>query len=222
MVEGDKSIVSLLNQTNYKINEILCTETWYNNNAENLEKVTSEMVTIEEIRKITSLSSTPPVVAIIELPKISSPDLNKISSAIYLDDVQDPGNVGTIIRIADWYGVEAVIRSNDSADFYNPKVLQSTMGSFSNVRLSTLDKTDLMANSGSMSLISSHLDGEELQKLSKPSQPMLILGNEGNGISKEVHDIAKLKVLIPGKSTRIADSLNVAISAGILAQHFFS
>ncbi len=221
MVEGEKSVVSLLNQNKYKILELFATEYCINETLNINQNIEVHQLDSQELRNITNLNSTPSVIALIESIPPTKLDLSQAQSAIYLDDVQDPGNVGTIMRIADWYGIEHLIRSTDSADFYNQKVLQSSMGSFANLHLHTLDRSLLKAESHEMQIISTALSGELLSQNMKVKKPLIILGNEGKGVSQELMDVSDISIKIQGHPNRIADSLNVAISAGIIANHFF-
>lgn len=220
IAEGDKIVQTLLQQNRYQIEDIIGTEDWLAQNPE--INTHSALLTApkESLRQLTNLKSNPDVVAIVKLPQEAIIDFKTLRSAIYLDDVQDPGNVGTIIRIADWYGIQAVIRSVDSADFYNPKVVQSTMGSFANVSLSTLSREELIAQKAEMNLICSHLNGEKMNLITPPAQPLIIMGNEGNGVSAALIKESAIGVFIPGATGRIADSLNVSVATALMAHHF--
>ena len=129
LVEGHKSVVSLFNQSKFIITQIYATSDWHRNHG---IPAYDEITTISEntdLKKISDHKSTPEVIATVQLPNLKNKLFPNIERAIYLDDVQDPGNVGTIIRIADWFGIDTVIRSEGSADFFSGKVIQSCMGS---------------------------------------------------------------------------------------------
>jgi TrmH family RNA methyltransferase len=130
-----------------------------------------------------------------------------------LDDVQDPGNMGTIIRIADWFGIKHIACSPGCVDVYNPKVVQSAMGSHLRVQVHETELGDFIKGLG-LPVFAATLHGENVYQLPKPGYGILLLGNESKGVSEELINIATRKVTIPGKGG--AESLNVAVSAGIL------
>lgn len=140
--------------------------------------------------------------------------LNDEIGIVYLDGVQDPGNVGTIIRLADWFGLDAVVRSEDSADFFNPKVVQATMGSMVNVLLATMPLQTL--KSKGKPVYGTFMDGDDVRGTTIPKGAILVMGSEGHGISKQNEPLIDYKLTIPGAEGKIAESLNVAIAAGII------
>ena len=220
VAEGHKTITTLLSHGTYLLDQLYASSDWM---AKNNTRVSTSQVIIctkEELKKLSSLKSSPEVLGIF---KYEEPDVALVShleSAIYLDDVQDPGNVGTIIRIADWYGVDAVIRSRDSADFYNPKVVQSTMGSIGHVKLHTVDKCMLRDHLKDWDIIGAVMSSKGSDRTTDKSA-CLVIGNEGKGISDEALGLITHHCHIPGADQRQADSLNAAIAAGILAQHIW-
>lgn len=141
-------------------------------------------------------------------------DLNM--PVFYLDDVQDPGNVGTIIRIADWFGFAGVIRSEASADFFNPKVVQASMGSMNNVFLANGEIDDLPNDK----MVVLDMAGSPVNEWKPKMDSIIILGNEGNGISQAAMQKSKACIAVPGNQHKVAESLNVAITAGIIASKF--
>jgi TrmH family RNA methyltransferase len=137
------------------------------------------------------------------------------TSAIFLDGVQDPGNVGTIIRLADWFGIHAVIRSVDSADFFNPKVVQATMGSMANVHLFQAELADLTQYD--KDIAGTYMEGQSIFNTALSSDTILVLGSEGKGIRPENNQWITQKISIPGAKGKLAESLNVSVAAGIIA-----
>jgi TrmH family RNA methyltransferase len=222
LAEGDKIIDSLLNHKPSLIHEIVATPAWIAEYGQEISDIHLIETNDDGIKTISSLQSHPSVIAVVKMPLEEKFDFKRINKAIYLDDVQDPGNVGTIIRLADWYGIDAVIRSIDSADFYNPKVVQSTMGSFANVNLSTLPKEELILQKGQLNMIGTTMNGTPLNQVGQSQNMIIIMGNEGSGISNSLLVQCDQLVSIPGHESRLADSLNVSVSAGIIMQHFFS
>ena len=170
--------------------------------------------------KISALKTNSSVLIVLE-KKSESLNYEKFNSGhvIYLDDVQDPGNLGTIIRIADWFGINTIIRSKGCADFYNPKVIQSTMGSFLNVSLFTESFSVLKITEHKT--VGAIMHGSQLSDFTWPSKTMLIMGNEGKGISSEIHQEIDHHITIPGSNNRVADSLNVGMATGILVGSLF-
>lgn len=217
VAEGPKVVGDLLNK--FKPHKIFATEEWIEHN--NINDVQS--VTNDELRKISFLQHPQQVVALFPIPQTLhqfSIDKNKLYLA--LDGVQDPGNLGTIIRIADWFGIETIICSNDTADAYNPKVIQATMGSIARVKLVYTDLKALFQQLDSdFPLYGTLLDGENIYKQELSSNGIIIMGNEGNGISQEIRTMINKKLLIPSYSKGdSAESLNVAIATAITCSEF--
>lgn len=177
-------------------------------------------VTDEELRKLSFLQHPQQVLAVFN-QKISNtqrpvPDTQHLSLA--LDGVQDPGNLGTIIRIADWFGIEDIYCSPDTADVWNPKVIQATMGSIARVRLTYCALPDLLDSlPAGTPVYGTMLDGDDINKADLVNRGIIVMGNEGNGISSEIAQRVTHRLLIPnypaGRET--ADSLNVAIATAI-------
>ena len=155
----------------------------------------------------------------------NTPNINISDDTLYLalDGVQDPGNLGTIIRIADWFGITDIFCSNETADIYNPKVVQATMGSIARVKL---HYTDLKKLIGSLPpdypIYGTLLDGTDIYKENLSAKGIIVMGNEGNGISPEIRKVINRKLLIPnypiGRET--AESLNVAIATAVTCAEF--
>lgn len=139
------------------------------------------------------------------------------SKVLCLDGIQDPGNFGTIIRLMDWFGIRQLICSTDTVDVYNPKVIQSTMGSLRNVSIVYGDlKTMIQSNFGNHLKLGTFMNGINVQSVEFPENIVLIMGNEGKGIRKELIDILEKKISIPSHPSSKAESLNVAISTAII------
>lgn len=181
-----------------------------------------EMVTASDMTQMTAFKTPSSILAVFSRNK----DLDKLpelstQKSIYLDDIQDPGNLGTMLRIADWFGISNVIRSAGSADFYHPKVIQASMGSICNLRLFTSSLADILAVNPGLPVAGAFLDGEIIgDKSNLPSNGILIIGNEGHGISKENEKLVTHRISIGGHPGRIAESLNAAIACSILCHHW--
>lgn len=174
----------------------------------------------DELRKISFLQHPQQVLAVFRIPDTQHPTPNTQSLSLALDSVQDPGNLGTIIRIADWFGIEDIYCSLDTADVWNPKVIQATMGSIARVRVHYVDLLEFIDNlPEGYPVYGTLLDGDDINKADIQNRGLIIMGNEGNGISPDVARRVTHRLLIPnypaGRPT--ADSLNVAIATAITA-----
>jgi TrmH family RNA methyltransferase len=153
--------------------------------------------------------------------KIKSPpiDTKSIKTAIALDDISDPGNLGTIIRTADWYGIDTIIANEETADFYNPKVINASMGSFTRIQVHYLDLELFFQTNRHLNVFGAVLNGDDIHN-TKPDFPMvLLMGNESKGIKTSILPYVNKKITIPriGK----AESLNVAVSTAIICDNLF-
>ena len=187
------------------------------------EKI-AQTVTDEELRRISFLQHPQEVLAVFYIPTPNhSSHLSPLSSdlSLALDGVQDPGNVGTIIRIADWFGITNIYCSPDTADVYNPKVVQATMGSLAHVNIIYCDLVPLLREA-TVPIYGTLLDGQDIYQQPLSSEGIIVMGNEGNGISPEVRQLVTHKLLIPNfnKSHETAESLNVAIATAITCSEF--
>jgi TrmH family RNA methyltransferase len=140
------------------------------------------------------------------------------ASALALDEVRDPGNLGTIIRIADWYGISKMVLSPNTADFYNPKVLQASMGSFTRIQFFYQDLSDFITTSSRIPVYGAFLEGENIHQAHLTTDGIIVMGSESHGISPHVERYVGRKITIPpfGK----AESLNVAVATAIICDNF--
>ena len=178
------------------------------------------IVTPDELGRISFLQHPQQVLAVFPIPShpLPSPAAGKL--IIALDGIQDPGNLGTIIRIADWYGIDDIVCSVDTVDAWNPKVVQATMGSIARVRVTYTPLPDFLRQSP-LPVCGTLLDGENIYAQQLPQQALIIMGNEGNGISPEIRSRVNHRLLIPSYRTDdTAESLNVAIATAITCAEF--
>lgn len=211
VVEGVKTIKELL-QSNFKLHYLYTVETF------NIDATNEILISEVDLKKISFLKTPNKALALFEIPKPNPVDASKLIVA--LDDVRDPGNLGTIIRLCDWFGVSDLVCSIETVDCYNPKVIQATMGSIARVNVVYTDLVDFL-NKSKAAKYGAFMDGENVygQKLSMAG--ILVLGNEANGISKAIGDLIDEKVSIPRfGSIQEAESLNVANAAAILLSEF--
>ena len=181
----------------------------------------SQQITVEELKRISFLQHPQEVLALFHIPETTGSLPLPTSLALALDGVQDPGNVGTIIRIADWFGIDTVNCSPDTADVYNPKVVQATMGSIAHVHIIYCDLLELFSQV-SCPIYGTLLDGTNIYEQELTSNGIIVMGNEGNGISQAVRKHITHRLLIPNYHTgdHTAESLNVAIATAITCAEF--
>lgn len=213
LVEGLKSITDFLS-SDYAIDTIYHTPQYGPKMLKVLGNIKFQEVSIAELGKISSLNTPQEMVALIKIPEspeLKSDDLsNKFT--LVLDGVQDPGNLGTIIRTADWFGIQNVICSEDTVDVYNPKVVQATMGSLARIKTSYMDLL-FLSDKNSIPVFGAMLNGENIYQTDFDNEGLIVLGNEGNGIRPEIQQLVQRKVTIPKIGN--AESLNVGIAAAI-------
>lgn len=214
LVEGNK-IIRELPDSRFKIKEIFSTD------PQKLDRMEAPVTHISEneLKKISFLQNPKDSVAVCYLnPEQKTEDKNL---QLVLDGIQDPGNLGTIIRLADWFGIEQIICSEDTVDFYNPKVIMASMGSFTRVNIIYTNLTEYLSETGNIN-IGTDMDGENIYAFERPEKMNLILGNEGNGMRPETEKRLHKSVMIPrfGKS-QSTESLNVSMAAGIILGQLF-
>lgn len=221
VVEGEKIMSELLSQDKFKVLSIYATEDWSNKNHALTSKYKGIITTISpiELKKISSLQTPNAVLALVALPNesISTQNTQK-SFNLVLENIQDPGNMGTIIRIADWFGISTIFCSKGCVDIYNPKVLQATMGSFLRVQVHYTDLPQLFQNHPQLPVYGAILEGENLFQTSLKTPSFLLIGNEGQGLSQELQKFVTQGITIPKFGQ--AESLNAAVATGILCARF--
>lgn len=215
-VDGSKSCLEVISHMPNAIETIICTQDWYNTQTFIPNNLDVQITKPEEIKAISQLEHNTQVSIIIDMDYEISSNYSDDWS-IYLDDVQDPGNVGTIIRLADWYGIKTVYHSVHSAKIDNPKVIQATMGGFTRVQSVVLSQADLLIDL-TKTLYIADLDGIPINNLTdSANKGILLIGNEGQGISSIFSDSDHTKITIPGYGR--AESLNASVSCGIILSH---
>ncbi len=206
---------------------IAATQEWANANSSLLQRlaVQPEIVTDDELRKVSSLETPQQVLAIFEQPRYKEDARQVISNSLCLalDDVQNPGNFGTIIRIADWFGIGDIFCSRNTADVYNPKTVQACMGGLARVRVHYVDLPDLLATlPDSTPVYGTFLHAPSIYKTDLSTTGLIIMGNEGRGISDDVARYVNRRVTIPNypEGSLTTESLNVAIATAIVCAEF--
>jgi TrmH family RNA methyltransferase len=217
IAEGPKVVQELILSGKVVIKQLFALPEWINENSAITANIETTTISEDELKKISQLSTPNEVLAIAE--KISNPATINVKGTItlVLDTIQDPGNLGTIIRIADWFGVRQVVCNKGSADVYNPKVVQSTMGSIARITVMYTDLVDWLAAQKEVRIYAASLAGQDITNMKKLDEGIIIIGNESKGISEEIMNLANVRVTIPKKGD--AESLNAAVATGIILSH---
>ena len=213
LVEGYKSVIEFIN-SRYPIEAVYYTAP-YSSNVLNLSrKINKFEISQSDLEKISSLKTPQQIAALVKIPLL--PALNnallKQKFSLVLDGIQDPGNMGTIIRTADWFGIKNIICSTNTVDVYNPKVVQSSMGSLSRTHVFYADIYAVLQEAG-LPVFGALLNGESIYRTDFGREGLIVMGNEGNGISPEIQKLVSRAVTIPRIGE--AESLNVAIAAAL-------
>lgn len=222
-VEGEKCVVDMLGA--FGLECVVATQNWLARNAGCLKASPAQILQAspKDIGKMSNLSTPPDVIAIMKLPmRDDSPQLLPPRGlSLLIDGVQDPGNLGTIIRTADWFGFHKIYASESTVDVFNPKTIQATMGSLKRVEVAYCNLPRLIERSGVTNVVGTLLDGENIYGASLPENGVIVMGNEGNGISEELRSLVNTPLLIPPyNSQNHAESLNVAVATGIVLSIF--
>lgn len=219
IAETPKVVNEFLNSS-YKAEFIFATAGWISENRERLSNA-AEVLTLadDDLKKISQLKTPNSVVAVFEIPAAGNTIVPAGEITLALDDLQDPGNMGTIIRIADWFGIKNMLCSPHTVDAYNPKVVQASMGSLAHVKISYLNLAAYLSDT-TTPVITTTPDGDSLYDADDIHDGILVIGNEGKGISPEVLSLASKNISIPrfGK----AESLNAAVATAVILSHLVS
>ena len=211
VVEGVKVVHEFLNSS-YELEIVFSTDTDFSSTNKFIK------VTDQELKKISSLKNPNKVLAIFKIPNQINPIMGGLILA--LDSINDPGNLGTIIRLCDWFGIEQLVCSNETVDCFNSKVVQASMGSLTRVAVSYLDLKKYLQNA-SVPIFVADMDGLDVYKTKLPDSAVLVLGNEANGISDEIKQLVTTKITIPRYGAfQQTESLNVATASAILLSEF--
>ena len=205
IAEGEKIVDELIESDLNTINIFSVSEKY-----KNLENYVS--INSAQLKQISNLKSPNNVLGVFKIP--TNPEIDYNSNIVALEDVNDPGNLGTIIRLCDWFGIKDIICSNNSVDCYNPKVIQSSMGSIGRVRISYMDFEDLLTNTN-YSSVAADLTGVKLNNYSFSKNQIIFFGSESNGFSEKLSSGLKNKITIERFNNNV-ESLNLASSVAIV------
>ncbi len=222
IAEGDKLVSELLNSCRCQF--LTALPEWVASHPKiYTQSAEVAIASSAELSKATFLKTAPPVIAVFHRPQYNIEQFDANSEiSIVLDGVQDPGNVGTIFRIADWFGIEWIIASNDSADLYNPKTVQATMGAIARVRVINMNIMKFLSQNINLPIYGAFLDGNNIYEEELSDSGIIVMGGEGSGIRPEVEKIINSRLFIPsyppGRAT--SESLNVATATAIICSEF--
>lgn len=222
VAEGPKCVFELVDF--FKPIYLFATQKWIEDNQHLVQGRTITPVTSADIQRMSQLRAPQPVIGVFEIPKQSQPDDSiKESLVLALDRVQDPGNLGTIMRIADWYGIHTILASADTVDVFNPKVVQATMGGIARVKIHYVDLPETLKRlSRFMPIYGTSLSGDNLYSMPLESRGVIVMGNEGRGVSAEVEKCVSNRLFIPSypAGAERVESLNVSMATAVIVAEF--
>lgn len=211
VVEGVKTIKELL-QSNFKLYKLYTTKTF------NIDAKDEILISEMDLKRISYLTSPNTALAVFKIPE--EKPINTNGLIVALDSVRDPGNLGTIIRLCDWFGITNLVCSKKTVDCFNPKVIQSTMGSIARVNVNYVDLLSFL-NETNLPVFGAFMEGETVYTKQLTPKGILVMGNEANGVSKEIEAIINEKISIPRfGNLQATESLNVATATAILLSEF--
>jgi TrmH family RNA methyltransferase len=212
-VEGVKGVQELLD-SNFELVELFTT----NNELFSVDKSKVYAITESELLKISALTTPNTCLALFKIPAAVS--IEEKGLLVALDDVRDPGNLGTIIRLCDWFGIKTLFCSEESVDVYNPKVVQATMGSISRVNV-VYGNLEQLLTTTKLPVFGTFMDGNNIYKETLPNEGIIVMGNEANGISKAIENLVSERIAIPRfGDLQATESLNVATATAIILSEF--
>lgn len=213
IAEGVKVIQELLD-AHFDLVHIYATEVLF----ETIEADQFSLISNDDLRKISALAVANNCLAVFKIPVAKN--FEEKGLVVALDSVRDPGNLGTILRICDWFGVQQLLCSPDTVDLYNPKVVQATMGSIARVNCTYADLIPVLQKTN-LPVFGTFMDGQNIYKSDLPHEGIIVLGNEANGISEKIEAVIKNKLAIPRFGTlQQTESLNVATATAIILSEF--
>ena len=219
IAEGSKVVMELLRSSTFVCMQVMGLQEWMHENETFIRKYYAgplQVIEPFELEKVSALSTPNQVLAVFKKAKnVTSEAKGRIT--LVLDTIQDPGNLGTIIRIADWFGVQAIICSENCTDLYNPKVVQSTMGSLGRVTVTYTNIALWLQKNKDINIYAAALNGKNVRELNGMAEGIIVIGNESKGISDEIMQLCSQKITIPKIGE--AESLNAAVAAGIILSH---
>jgi TrmH family RNA methyltransferase len=211
--EGIKVVQELL-FSNFELEHLFTTESIFTE----IPSSKQTLITEAELKRISALTTPNTCLALFKIPETKKVEEKGLLLA--LDDIRDPGNLGTILRLCDWFGIEQLVCSKETVDLYNPKVVMATMGSIARVNVNYLDLNEFIKNT-KLPVFGTFMDGKNIYKEKLPAEGIIMMGNEANGISKEIENKIKNRLTIPRfGDLQQTESLNVATATAIILSEF--
>jgi len=217
IAEGPKIVAEFLVSADANILQLYALHDWIVANRNDCNGKIIIEVDENDLTKISQLATPNKVLAVVKKQEPADHFSTKGIVSLVLDTIQDPGNLGTIIRIADWFGITQIICSKECADMYNPKVVQSTMGSIVRIKMLYTDLATWLEEQKEVFIYAAALEGQNVTAMKKITEGLIVIGNESRGISPEIFKLVDVKITIPQKGK--AESLNAAVSTGIILSH---
>lgn len=218
-VEGDKICREVLQNNHFSVSAVIALDTWLNSNTGLLRPHLSQVEPCSEkdLERISALKTPNQVLLVLDMPASPPPSANnpEHSWVLYLDDIRDPGNLGTILRIADWFGISRVFCSPTTAEWYNQKVIQASMGAFLRVGVEYLEPETLQQRWPHKPWFTTSMEGRSVFEAEFPVPGVLVIGNESQGVSPRCQALATESLAIPAPKGSGAESLNAAVATGI-------
>lgn len=219
IAEGTKIVAEALQQRKYKVDTVYALEEWINNEVFLDRDIRYQQVSSKDLKRISTLRTPNQVLAVLRMPEdVAVANSPEDDLHLVLEDIQDPGNLGTIIRIADWFGICQIYCSTTCVEYTNPKVIQSSMGSFLRVGLQYTDLIDLLKKHKTVPRYGAVLQGQNIYENSLEPKGFLVIGNESKGLSDELAGVLSNRISIPQYGR--AASLNASVATGILCAYF--
>jgi len=215
-VEGAKSVLELA-QSSFEITHLMVTKPFWEDNEKSLKMLEDRVavVTNKQLTAISAFKTNEAALAVARFRQHPPWEVEPDEYVIALDRIRDPGNFGTILRIADWYGINKVVASSDSADYYHPKVIQASMGSFTRVAVYHQDLHETLQ--GMTNIFAAGMKGEDVHKVDFPAGGVLVIGNEAQGLDTSLTPLIHQTVCIPGYG--VAESLNAAVATAVICDN---
>lgn len=223
-IEGEKLVGELL-RSSFKIHSVLAFPEWIERNRQTASHVNVMEIGQREMAEISNFQSLPEVVALAEIPQYDREETEiRQNLSLVLNGIQDPGNLGTILRVADWFGIRHVFCDTDCAGVFNPKCVQASMGAIFRVKSYYTDLISLIRDTKNedFPVFGTFLDGENIYESKLSNRGFIVMGNEGKGISDEIRQLTDRKLTIPSfaRNECSTESLNVGVATGIILSEF--
>jgi RNA methyltransferase, TrmH family len=218
VVEGDKMVQELLRQHRFSVEALFALPAWLEKTAGDADKQADrcEAVSEQQLAQLSLLSSPHQALAVVEIPEAADCTLPQDGWSLYLDGLQDPANLGAILRVADWFGMHKVVLGPGTVDLYNPKTIQASMGSFLRVSCPECSLQEIATRQPSLLRLGGDAGGGSIFDLTLPPAGVLVIGREGSGLREETTGLLQQLVNIPPGKGGGAESLNAAVATGIL------